>query len=351
MILFRAFMLFGLFLMINQADSKFKSREFIRTKRDVTSKSTKSLLSVPSSVLLSPPTGFPEDDFIINLIKQDRFEECSLVLFQDRFDNGKSVDRILASVASFSSGMKSAYSIKYSWPDLSELESIGMRLKDLKLKVTVEEGNDHPFNITSALMSTKTLPVKFPVHVSNYRKKGDPCLIVVFMVDDIRPGFMKQIYNMLTPVYIPITRKDEDFYIFKTDSNLHKDLLHMRELPHRIKFKIAVGTRPKQESESEGSTELKISTVCFFCNPGGNPRLIELPVTEKNLPRAGIDYFPDFVWDLNGKVLYVAIPYIRAKIEADYPYEGLSNGRRGNWKMLFEKFLTVHFPIFNNSCS
>lgn len=311
------------------------------TNTKITS-STKLLLS-ESLLLPIPSTTYQEDTFILNLLSQESFSHCSLAILQDRFDNGASVDRILQSVSSTLSsaplGMKSAYSIKYTFPDPSSLQSFETRLKEMKLKLANKR-----HNVTDALMSSDSLPVRFPISVSNYRRKSDPCLIVILMVNDIRPEFVKQIYNMLTPVYIPITRKDEDFYIFKTDPDLHQSLLLMQELPNRIKFKIAVGSLDKgdySKSEKVAAVAVKIRTVCFFCNPGGNPRLLDLPVTAQNLPRDDTDYFPDFVSNLNGKLLHVSLPYIRAKIEADPPWQGTSNARRGNWKMLFEKFLTV----------
>lgn len=261
----------------------------------------------------------------------------------DRILQSASTDAAAAtapSTKSSPSGMKSAYSIKYNFPSPLHLQAIELQLKEMKPKWAT--GWD--INVTETLMSRDSLPVLFPITVSNYRRKSDPCLMVILMVNDVRPLFIRQIYNLLTPVYIPITRKDEDFYIFKTDTKHHERLLQMQELPNRIKFKVAVGVEVTGDEKSGEETILvKVHTVCFFCNPGGNPRLLELPVTSENLPVGNTNYFPDFVWNLNGKLLHVSFPYIRAKIEADPPWKGTWNARRGNWKMLFEKFLTVKY--------
>lgn len=291
-------MLYGLLILTSQTDQKLNRN----LQTEISTVSLKSAHPFQLKTPVSQQSTIAEDNFIISLASQDQFDECSLFLFQDKFDNRESVARILSSVGEFSGKVKTAYSIKHSF-----LQP----------------------------------PVRFPVRVSDYRRRGNPCLIVIFMINDVRSEFVKQIHDTLTPVFIPIMRKDEDFFIFKTGPDRHNDLLQMREFPHKIKFKIAVGTFKNRYGEVEQLAKLKISTVCFFCNPGGTSSLLELPVTELNLPQAGTNYFPDFISDLNGKLLYMSIPFTRAKIEVDYPYEGLSNARRGIWKPLLEDFLMV----------
>jgi hypothetical protein len=82
-----------------------------------------------------------------------------------------------------------------------------------------------------------------------------------------------------------------------------------------------------------------VKTVCFFCNKAGQPQVLQFP-SEFN-PK--LNYFPDFVINLNGRILHVSCPYIRARIEADPPWTGVNNARRGYWKNLFEEYLTVKF--------
>lgn len=293
----QTFKMFGFFLLLLLiTNTKGKSSGFIPAAQRTRWPSRPATPAFLSSYL--------DDSFIISLVSQEKFGKCSLLLFQDKFDNGESVDRILSNSASGFGAMKSAYSIKYG---------------------------------------SQALPVPFPMNVSSYQRTNKRCFIVVFITNDLQPGFMKQVFNMLTPVFLPLTRKDEDFYIFKTNPIHHQDILSMNELASRIKFKIAVGTWTSENDNTEHlklSTNLIVSTVCFFCN-GGNPKLIQLPVTQSNLPLMGLNYFPDFVLDLNGKILYLSIAYTQVKIEVDYPYEGLLNAKRGSWKSLFHEFLMV----------
>ncbi|CAL8111617.1 unnamed protein product [Orchesella dallaii] len=248
-------------------------------------------------------------------------------MVQDRSDTDSSVNHILRDTTS--SQLRSVHLIKYPSLATITLESFQERLKEDTFKIANENA------VLIARRSKLKLPLQFPISIAHYRKLSDQCSIVVLMINDLRPQFIKQIQLTISPVYVPITRKDEDFYIFKTDRKNHKKLLLMQEYPNRIKFKMAVGYEPAQKS-------VVARTVCFFCEPGGNPRLVDIPLP--GTPQSEeVEYFPDFVWDLNGKVLHVTMPNFYARVEADPPWKGINNAKRGHWKMLFETFLTVKF--------
>jgi hypothetical protein len=85
-----------------------------------------------------------------------------------------------------------------------------------------------------------------------------------------------------------------------------------------------------------------MKTVCFFCGAGGQPKILDWTDTEQTRFKNDFEYFPDFVLNLKGKLLQIACPYIRAKIEVDPPYKGVNNARRGIWKFVLEEYLMVY---------
>jgi hypothetical protein len=135
-------------------------------------------------------------------------------------DNGESVTYILKELGH----THSYFTVKYIFPTEDQISSL---LEKLHI----------PANISSDI---SPLPVHYPISVSNYHKKGDGCLVVLLFISDLRRKFMQQIFNLLTPVYIPITRKDVDYYIFFTPEHLLDTVLQMKELPARIKFKLGL---------------------------------------------------------------------------------------------------------------
>lgn len=122
--------------------------------------------------------------------------------------------------------------MKYTFPTEDQIAS---------LLTSVQEFHLPAKNISEALSSPGALPLQFPITVGNYHRRSDQCLVVILFVEDVRPKFMTQIYNLLTPVFIPITRKDEDFYVFMSPVKLVDEILLMPQLPNRIKYKLAIG--------------------------------------------------------------------------------------------------------------
>ena len=142
------------------------------------------------------------------------------------------------------------------------------------------------------------------------------------------------IYNTcrtITPVYIPIAQKDVDRFVFFTEPEVLDEILQAPELPARIKYKLAIA------EGTIGSPQLLIKSVCFFCD-AGNPTIVQYPVADP----AKFQYFPDYVTNLKGKLVRIAAPAVKPRIEVDPPYQGINNAKRGMWKILFEEFLMVH---------
>jgi hypothetical protein len=278
-------------------------------------------ISFPSIETISLDTTLIETPSLTQRFLKDlltkSYPHCSILFFQDRYDNTETLNYLVRNTE-----YMNYFNIKYSFPTPQQIKTFVDSVKEFHLPSTSS-------NLTSVLSSPSTLPLKFPITVSNYHRRSDQCVVSIMMISDIRSQFITQIYNLLTPVYIPITRKDMDYFVLVTRPHLMNRLMLMRELPARIKYKIAVG--------EVSSSNLIVRTVCFFCGDGGSPEILEYPSQFKT----EIDYFPDMVQNLNGKTLHVSCPYIRSRIEADRPWEGVGNARRGLWKNLFEEFLTV----------
>lgn len=182
------------------------------------------------------------------------------------------------------------------------------------------------FPLPSANKLVGTTPVKFIPSIRNHFKRSGQCFVIIIVVKDPLPEFMTHIFHMITPVYIPKTRKDEDYFVFLTQPEDSKAILMMNELPARVKFKLAI-------SESE-SKELTIRSVCFFCKEG-SPTFVDFP------EYGDVEYFPDFITNLNGKTLRVSVPSYTSRMEVDHKNLGKNNAKRGLWKNLFEEFLGV----------
>jgi len=238
--------------------------------------------------------------------------ECTLLFFQDFNDNSDILTHLVQNT-----NYMNYFNVKYSYRESDE-ESIS---NEAFLNKTLVEQIKY---------YTDKVPVIFPITVSNYHKRSDQCVVSIMMIEDLRPKFMSNIYNVLTPVYIPITRKDLDYYVFVTKPDLMESLMLMNELPARIKFKIAVGENTKQN-------QLVVKSMCFFCGQNGSPVPLNYPLEF----RQDWNYFPDMVRKLNGKLLRISSAYIRGRIEVDPPWEGINNARRGVVKHCLEEYLMV----------
>lgn len=190
-----------------------------------------------------------------------------------------------------------------------------------------------------------TRPVTFPIRLSNNRRYHAQCIVTVAFVNHDTIDFWNQVRDVISPPYLPITRKDMDHYIFVAETHVHAKLLHLKGFINKIKFKIAVGA-DKNES-------LQVSTIDFFGGPNGSPQLVHLPVKklyQQETQTLYPDFFPDFVWNLGGYTMQVVIPFARALVEANpAPWTNINNAKRGPWKYLFEDFLMVgiHIAVYS----
>jgi len=258
--------------------------------------------------------------FITTLIKQN-LNFCKLMILQDSEDNSELVTHVVRDLGLM------YYNVKYILPSESEFHFGQQKNKALSSPPSELLPSE---NLTKVATSAESLPVRFANSITNHQRRSGQCFVVILMINDVRPVFMTQIFRMITPVFIPITKKDEDYYIFITKPKNMNTLLLMNELPARIKYKLAVGLSP------DNKDPLVIKTVCFFCD-NGSPRIIQFSQDLHMMT----NYFPDFVQNLNGKVLRVSVPSIQSRIEVDPPYVGVKNAKRGLWKNLFEDFLGV----------
>lgn len=159
-------------------------------------------------------------------------------------------------------------------------------------------------------------PVAFHPSITDHNKYSGQCVVVIISVKDRRPKFMTEVFRLITPIHLPKTRKNEDYFIFLTKPEDSKTILMMNELPGRTKFKLSV-------SEEE-TGKVTIRSVCFFCNEG-LPTFVGFP----EIVDPDFVYFPDFVTHLNGKTLRISVPAMTARIEIDPTNHGLQNAKRG----------------------
>ncbi|CAL8111655.1 unnamed protein product [Orchesella dallaii] len=235
-------------------------------------------------------------NFVKKLISK-YFSNCSLLVLQDKYDSGRNVSTLISTLT------QNVYLIKFN-------------------RTEAEESNSE----------TGKYSRHFFKQISNTHKRSSFCTVAILFVNDVNPTLMHKIQQIIAPTFLPIVRKDEDHFIFITSPEYHKKLLLMNELPSRVKFKIAIGRLENGDNA--------ITTVNFFGGKMATPLVTQF--SSVNVPE-DFDYFPDFLWNLKGKILKVSIPYTYSKVEAHLPWGTVGNGKRGNSKYILEEFLMVKF--------
>ncbi|CAL8111654.1 unnamed protein product [Orchesella dallaii] len=238
-------------------------------------------------------------DFIIKLVAKS-FSNCSLIVVQDKYDNGQNVSSIISAL------QQNVYVIKFNHSETGNTNN-----------TTIEADS-----------------IDFSNKISNTRKRSSFCSLAILYLSDVNPNVIHQIQNVIAPTFTPIIRKDEDHFIFITPPKYHAKLLLMRELPNRVKFKLAIGRLDNGDNA--------ITSINFFGGDMGSPCITHFP--SENI-QEDFDYFPDFLWNLNGKLLKISLTQTRALAEAYLPApgDGVNNGRRGKWTYLLHEFLMVKF--------
>jgi hypothetical protein len=144
---------------------------------------------------------------------------------------------------------------------------------------------------------------------------------------------------MISPSHLPILRTDSDSWIWITPHPSQLEpLLLSRYLPAKTKYKLGL---------SLNLESLVIKTVCFFCNEG-NPTVLTLPLKDPST----FDYYPDYVLNLNGKLLKMTMPAVISRLQAhkgNGSYAGVNNFKRGTWKALIEEWFMVKLNYTYNA--
>jgi hypothetical protein len=161
-----------------------------------------------------------------------------------------------------------------------------------------------------------------------HRYIGQCSLVVINMLQTTDYDTVSQtlLYLLNGGKHNPLTRIDTDAYLFIVPRRLERVVL-LSELGNRIKYKLAI------VSEKEHSFELR--TVCFFCQTGGSPEVITIPVSAFSIPETSI-LFPDFTLNLNGRVLRIVSPSSKWRFEIEWREE-LYHPKRGAYKFWFDE--------------
>jgi len=176
-----------------------------------------------------------------------------------------------------------------------------------------------------------------PLLTNHFRHSGQCFIVIITVISGLNRKFLKNTKEFLSPVYIPLVRQNECYFLFITKPHLIEKLLLSHEYPRKIKFKLALAYSTHNKS-------LQIKAHCFFCNhrtyydSSSNSIVTFENIT--NSSRFRNYYFPDFTRDLNGHLLNVSVPLIPSRLEFNVSVS-VNNAVRGICKYLFDDFLRV----------
>lgn len=151
-----------------------------------------------------------------------------------------------------------------------------------------------------------------------FLRNSPNCKLVVAVLTTQSEAFLTTLERRFSPPYIPTLRKDKDFWIFLTRSTNLERLLLSNALPSRIKYKVGIGLEP--------GDQVLLKSVCFFCGVNGSPFIVEMHLTSSSFRLSQV--FPDYVENLNGKLLTISTPSIRSFLDFD-PRVAVNNAKRG----------------------
>lgn len=138
--------------------------------------------------------------------------------------------------------------------------------------------------------------------IHRYNKRQ--CAISFMYVTNVVQPMAKWMFESLTPRYVPIIRKDEDYFVFVTETEQDANtILLSQEFGNKIKYKISV-TCDLRNDDPESSITLK--TVNLYSDPIGEPeirstKLLQHAVKVRN-------FFADTTYNFHQKRFRVANP-------------------------------------------
>lgn len=190
------------------------------------------------------------------------------------------------------------------------------------------------------------------------------CEVAVLMIYETRENIYLHMFQLLTQLYGPLIRKDQDPFIFLSNKETNDLLMWDRAFGRKIKYKLSLVEGPNNDVEAE--------TLCFYCVPGGHPEIIQLPISDI-IEYYIIDYeeslspltesssnvtemtteigalnphkkfepdvdriFPDLVRNFNGHVLRMTNPTCLWRFEIEWR-DGRYHPKRGSYKLWLDE--------------
>lgn len=147
---------------------------------------------------------------------------------------------------------------------------------------------------------------QFKGSTDHSRRFTSYCKLVIVSLFSSIEFPLAPLLTLLTPLWMPITKRNADHYIF-LDENFEKgsteskrratNFLMQEEISHQLKFKLF--------TSSAGDDAVKMFTHCIFC-AGYQEQIIEIDASDSELELTKL--FPDFTKNLYGYQLKIVGP-------------------------------------------
>lgn len=151
------------------------------------------------------------------------------------------------------------------------------------------------------------------------------CATVLVLLDHWEETVPQKLFNLITPPYTSITRKDEDHFIFLSPSkSVLERLLLSPKFGNKIKFKMGL-----DNDSFKRQTEVLVKTASLYDSRAG-PKIISFPVVNQHSNKNKM--FPDFTRNFRGFPLKLAIPKAPFRFELEMRADGRYHPKRGTYK-------------------
>lgn len=165
---------------------------------------------------------------------------------------------------------------------------------------------------------------------------GGACTTVIIVISSWSNTHDLTLFNLLTPAYTSITKKDEDYFFFVSpDIKLLDRALLSPRFGAKIKFKL--GLVP---GAATSSNTLNLRTVDFY-GAGKGSQIISLEVAKPSRISQSSVLFPDFTKNFRGFPLKLAIPKAPFRFDiALNSKDGRYHPKRGTYKPWLESAIS-----------
>jgi len=136
------------------------------------------------------------------------------------------------------------------------------------------------------------------------------CSLVIFLVHKVTPDMSKCLFHTLTPLWDPLTKKDENYYVFLGSGSVSQALLMSSEFGLKLKYKISIELHPSETSL------FSVNTVAPY-SPSGNPELVPLLNQTETQTKAAWtvgNLFPDLTLNHFGRRIKMSVPRAKQRL-------------------------------------